>query len=400
MVDIWMDVDTAISEAPVNIVSLIDDTDFKTREETVVYNQAGMDLVWNFVTTAGAFTQTAVTPTTSGDYDWTNQLNGMYSIEIPASGGASINNDTEGHGWFTGFATGILPWRGPIIGFRAAALNNALIDGGDTLDVNLETIKTQTVTAAAGVTINPSVGAATIVPTNTQFEARSLVSADYTIVSDLGTVQTGDSYAIVNNGTYGNAQLVRSTTPANSLDISATGEAGLDFDNIKDATGAHTLTNITVPIVTTVGTCTTNTDLVTAVAVVNEWETQSQADPTGFHVNVLEVNGTTQTANDNGADISELQGDWTNGGRLDLILDSILALLDDPRGEPGDVAPPVNPDAMTKLDYLYKFLRNKIETTSTKIHVYDDAGTNKDHTSTISDDGSLFTRGEFGIGDA
>lgn len=46
--------------------------------------------------------------------------------------------------------------------------------------------------------------------------------------------------------------LVRSTTPANTLDVSATGEAGLDFDNIKAATGATTLTNITVPVVTSV----------------------------------------------------------------------------------------------------------------------------------------------------
>lgn len=125
---IWMDVDAALSEVPVNLVALIDDTDFKSREESVTYDQAGMDLVWNFVTTAGAYTQTAVTPTTAGVYDWTNQGNGMYSIEIPASGGGSINNDTEGFGWFTGFATGILPWTGPVIGFRVAGLNNLLID--------------------------------------------------------------------------------------------------------------------------------------------------------------------------------------------------------------------------------------------------------------------------------
>ena len=118
-----MNVDAALSEVPVNIMPLLDDTDFKTRETAIVYNQAGMDLVWNFVTAAGAFTQTAVTPTTSGDYDWTNQGDGMYTIEIPASGGASINNDTEGFGWFTGFCTGVLPWRGPTIGFRHAELN-------------------------------------------------------------------------------------------------------------------------------------------------------------------------------------------------------------------------------------------------------------------------------------
>lgn len=128
MPDLWMDVDVALAEVPVNVMPLLDDTDFKTREVAVAYNAAGMDLVWNFVTSGGAFTQTAVTPTTSGNYDWTHQGDGMYTIEIPASVGASINNDTEGFGWFTGFVTGVLPWRGPTIGFRAAGLNDALID--------------------------------------------------------------------------------------------------------------------------------------------------------------------------------------------------------------------------------------------------------------------------------
>ena len=129
MAEMWMDVDTALSEVPVNLLPLLDDGDFKTRETAVAFNAAGMDLVWNFVTTAGAYTQTAVTPTSGGNYDWTHQGDGMYSIEIPASGGASINNDTEGFGWFTGLATGVLPWRGPVIGFRASALNDMLIDG-------------------------------------------------------------------------------------------------------------------------------------------------------------------------------------------------------------------------------------------------------------------------------
>jgi hypothetical protein len=45
--------------------------------------------------------------------------------------------------------------------------------------------------------------------------------------------------------------LVRSTVPANALDVAATGEAGVDLSNIKQATGSTTLTNITVPTVTT-----------------------------------------------------------------------------------------------------------------------------------------------------
>jgi hypothetical protein len=40
------------------------------------------------------------------------------------------------------------------------------------------------------------------VPNTSEFQARTLAAADYTVVSDLGTVQTGDSFAIV-NGDHG-----------------------------------------------------------------------------------------------------------------------------------------------------------------------------------------------------
>ena len=151
MPNMWMDVDAALSKVPVNLMPLIDDTDFKSREESLTYNQAGLDLVWNFTTTAGVTTQTAVTPTESaGDYDWTNLGNGMYAIEIPASGGASANNNTEGVGWFTGYATGVLPWRGPTIGFRAAGLNNALIDGGEVLEADVTKIHGTALTETSG----------------------------------------------------------------------------------------------------------------------------------------------------------------------------------------------------------------------------------------------------------
>lgn len=124
MADLFLLIDAVLTEVPVCIGALIDDGDFKTREEAVAYDQAGMDLVWNFTTRAGVTTQTAVTPTTGGgDYDWTNQGNGMYTIGVPATGGASINNDTEGFGWFSGFATGVVPWRGPIVQFSVAQEN-------------------------------------------------------------------------------------------------------------------------------------------------------------------------------------------------------------------------------------------------------------------------------------
>lgn len=240
--DMWMDVDTALSEVPVNIMPLIDNADFKTIEDAVAYNAAGMDLRWNFVTTAGAFTSTAVTPTTGGAYDWTHQGDGIYTIEIPASGGASANNDTEGFGWFSGVVTGVLPFRGPVIGFRAAALNDALIDGGDNLDVNAvqwlgTACATPTVagvpevdlTHVAGSTTDVSTVIATIVALAAKFSGITLVrhwlgmiagkqAADATALTEIRATGAG-------SGTYD------PTTDSNE----AIKDAAVDSDDLVDA---------------------------------------------------------------------------------------------------------------------------------------------------------------------
>jgi hypothetical protein len=201
MPELWMDVDVALAEVPVNLMPLIDDTDFKSREVAIVYNQAGMDLVWNFVTAAGAYTQTAVTPTTSGTYDWAHQGDGMYSIEIPASGGASINNDTEGFGWFTGFCTGVLPWRGPVIGFRAAGLNDKLIESAyDTTRGLAGTALPAAAAEAAGGLYTRGTGAGQIgQTTNGQADVRVAAVANDAITA--AAIATGaiDADAIADN---------------------------------------------------------------------------------------------------------------------------------------------------------------------------------------------------------
>src|SRR3990167_586838 len=130
MPDLWLDVNVLVV-VPVNILPLLDDTDFKTIETAIVYNSAGLTITWNFVTSAGGVTATSVTPTTAGGtHNWSEPIadRGMYGIEIPASGGTSINNNAVGYGWFTGVATGVLPWRGPTVGFRAAGINDKLCD--------------------------------------------------------------------------------------------------------------------------------------------------------------------------------------------------------------------------------------------------------------------------------
>ena len=107
----------ALSEVPINKHPLTDDVDFKSVETSVAYNAPGMALSWIFTDPLGNVTVTSVTPTTGGNYDWTNQGLGFYGIEIPKSGGASINNNQVGTGFFTGSMTGVLPFTGPEIEF-------------------------------------------------------------------------------------------------------------------------------------------------------------------------------------------------------------------------------------------------------------------------------------------
>jgi hypothetical protein len=126
----------------------------------------------------------------------------------------------------------------------------------------------------------------------------------------------------------------------------------------------------------------------TPANVVDEWESQSQLDPTGFHVNVLEVGGTAQTPGDI---ITELDNIDT---ALVAIADALDTLFTDPAAEPGQGAPPANAGRMVKLDYIYKQIRNLKEQTATEYKLYNDAGTVVDQKATISDDGTTASFGE------
>jgi len=115
MPDISLEIDTAVT-TPVNVMPLVSSSDFITIMDAVAYDAAGMDLRWNFITTAGVQTSTPVVPTSGGSHDWTHLGDAVYNVELPASGG-TVNNDTEGTGWWTGQIAGVLPFRGPLIAF-------------------------------------------------------------------------------------------------------------------------------------------------------------------------------------------------------------------------------------------------------------------------------------------
>ena len=70
----------------------------------------------------------------------------------------------------------------------------------------------------------------------------------------------------------------------------------------------------------------------------------------------------------------------------------------DTYAEPGQETPAATNTLVKKISYIFKFLRNKLETTATQIAVYNDDGTTVGHKSTISDDATTYTHGEIGTG--
>lgn len=158
-----------------------------------------------------------------------------------------------------------------------------------TQKVDVETIKTQAVTCGAGVTVGAYVGQATaalvvnasghVTLANgahggagasltlgggatvniTGSLSGSVGSVTAAVVLPTGTgagqISLTSGGVLVNDYASGKAPL-QPTTAGRTLDVAATGEAGLDFDNLKAASTPTTLTNITVPTVTTTATAT------------------------------------------------------------------------------------------------------------------------------------------------
>ncbi len=250
----------------------------------------------------------------------------------------------------------------------------------------------------------------------------SVTGAVGSVTGSVGSVtghtnQSGDSYAIVNSGTYGNAKLVRSTVPANALDVSATGEAGLDFDNIKAASGATTLTNITVPTVTNVGTVTGNVDgsvgsvtgavgSVTTAVTVGTISSGVIAAATfaanAINAAALAADAATQIrdavtggayALDTDANGRVRIVDGTSAGELDTNA-GLVKLASDGLDSISTTAPSgVASNFREMLVQVWRRFFKKSTLTSTQLKTYADNGSDILTTQTVSDDGTTQTQG-------
>jgi hypothetical protein len=83
---------------------------------------------------------------------------------------------------------------------------------------------------------------------------------------------------------------------------------------------------------------------------------------------------------------------------VDLTAGQQIDITDTTVAEMVQGAPPASPTIKQMLNYLYRKLRNKQETTATVNSVYDDAGTTILFKETHSDDATTFAKGKYGTG--
>lgn len=80
---------------------------------------------------------------------------------------------------------------------------------------------------------------------------------------------------------------------------------------------------------------------------------------------------------------------------METDVDTLRGDLENNRSEPGQGALPASTSILAKIDYLFKFLRNKKDNDGTNNRLYADDGTTVDHKQTTDVSGGTVTKGEW-----
>lgn len=348
---------------------------------------------------------------------------------------------------------------------------------GDTIDLKFCTVTT---TGAPTTLAGTPVVSAYVGNSVTQITAGITLTVDFDGVTGLHNVRvvasSGNGFAtatnvdlVITTGTVGgtsvvgyvigsfsieNRSAVMPTTAARTLDVSATGEAGVDWANVGSPTTTVGLSGTTVKTATDIATATTaiqaDTDDIQArlpaaltangnlkaslLEIIGTTFTEGAvgriaaafkqffniATPAatmdhGILVDTLTTyTGNTPQTGDSfvrlgaaGAGLTAL-GD-TRVANLDATISSratpaqvntevVDALAVDTYAEPAQGAPAATTTLAVKVNWLYKFLRNKVTQDATTLKIFADDTTTVDHKATVSDDGTTYTRGEIATG--
>lgn len=271
-----------------------------------------------------------------------------------------------------------------------------------TQKVDLETIKTQAVTAAAGVTFPTSIASPTNITAGTITTATNVTTVNGLAAAVItATSIAGDAITA--------AKIADGAIDAATFAAGAINAAAIAADAITDAKVAA---DVTIASVTgAVGSVTGAVGSVTGnvggnvTGSVGSLAAQAKADVNAEVDSALDtaIPGTPTAGSINDV-LKDLDARLPGAGTLSVLsaaavnAEVVDALAVDTYAEPGQGAPAATTTLAAKINYLYKAWRNKATQTATDYVLYADDGLTTDQKATISDDTTTFTRGEVGTG--
>lgn len=342
------------------IIRIVDSTD-GTPETGVVYNTSGIDIQYR----RDGATSTSITEATLADASaahsdggFVHIGNGYYRVDLPDAAVATGVNGVLVHGTVTGMI--VIGTYVPLVKVDMGATVTSLPELGILHIGTLQsaTATTAVIAAAASFSDDFLNGAVIAIVSGTGAGQSRLIN-DYAGASDTCTVDTWTT-----NPDNTSGYIIIAAPPAS--------------------------TSSPVPVtVSSLGT-----DVITAASIASDAVTEFSAAVWGAPTRTLTAN--TNLSIMTAADTRTAVG--LASANMDTQFAAILAMLDDPRTEPGQGNPPVNPDLATKIDYLYKAWRNRSTQTATTYSLYADNGTTVDQKATVSDNGTTYDRGEVATG--
>lgn len=178
------------------------------------------------------------------------------------------------------------------------------------------------------------------------------------------------------------------TVASRTLDVTATGAAGIDWANVENPTTAVNLSATNI-----------DTDQVVA-SVTGSVTVGTNSDKTGYSLAAGAITAAVIATDAIDSDalaataITEIQSGLSTVTTAQVLTQVQTALATDTYAEPGSV-PAATASLKDKIGWLFMLARNKRTTTATADVVRNDADSATIGTSTISDDGATFSRGEY-----
>jgi hypothetical protein len=342
------------------VLRIIDATD-GTPELGVVFNTAGIDLQYRREGAASvAITEVTLAALTTAwaSGGFLHIGNGYYRLDVPDLALATGSDGVLIHGIVTGMV---------VIG---AYVQLVAYDPFDTVRLGLTALPNAAAEAAGGLYTRGTGAGQINQPANGRIDAN--------VVAVAGTAQTARDLG-------------------NALPAAAPGAAGGVF-----IAGTNAATVVTTSLTTTfTGNLTGSVASVTGA--VGSVTGNVGGNVTGSVGSVLgavgSVTGAVGSVSGNvGGNVTGSVGSLAAQAKTDVNNEVLDVLVTDTFTEPPQGAPGVNISLKDKIGYLFKAFRNRITQTSTTLSIYADDATTVDHKSTVTDDGTTYSRGEISTG--